>query len=66
MVVVAFVLSLNSTVGAHPGHGEAGASHYLNAPEHALPLVVIVGLATFGLVVAKRVCWGKTGGQQGH
>jgi len=46
-----------SPLWAHPGHGEAGASHYFAAPEHLLPVVVVVAilLCTVGLLLGGRI-----------
>ncbi len=33
--------------GAHPGHGEPGASHYVTDPAHVIPLMIIGTVLVF-------------------
>jgi hypothetical protein len=54
MLSASWMVSLSAVAQAHPGHGEAGPSHYLTSPLHLGELGVVIAFAFAVFYAASR------------
>jgi hypothetical protein len=56
IIPLSSVAFIQTTVAAHPGHGEGGAAHYVTEPQHAVVnIAAMVSLLLVAFVVIRVI-----------